>query len=77
MATSSGLIYNSGLTNYTGAAPGYLLVDTSTLITLAQADPSSNMLNLLRSTGRTLIITQTVYTEATVNKSYQDAQGLR
>ena len=57
--------YNTNLANYKGIAPGKLAVDAGTLITLAQADLSGAQLDLLFRSGRDVVITSTIRTEAT------------
>lgn len=63
--------YNTGLANYTSGTSGTLVVDAGTLITLAKADPSGAQLDLLLRTGREVVITSTVRTEA-ANRSFAD-----
>lgn len=69
-------LYNSGLAKYTGSILGQLVVDTTTLITLAKSESNGAALNLLFNTGRQVVITSTVLGEATANMNYQDAQTI-
>lgn len=66
--------YNTGLAN-SGSIAGKLVVDTGTLITLAKADPSGSQLDLLFRTGRDVVITSTVATEAT-DPQYADGNTI-
>jgi hypothetical protein len=64
--------YNTNLANYKGIAPGELVVDAGTLITLAKADLSGAQLDLLFRSGRDVVITSTIRTEAT-SQDFPDA----
>jgi hypothetical protein len=75
MAGDATFLYNTNLANYNGIAPGKLAVDAGTLITLAQADLSGAQLDLLLRTGRDVVITSTIQTEATV-KDVPDAKTI-
>jgi len=59
----SGPAYNTNFNNYKSNAAGYLVVDSSTLGTLAGADPSGGLLNILLNSGRHVVITDTVLGE--------------
>ena len=63
--TDKSFTYNTGFANYRGSSPGKLIVDASTLITLAKADLSGAKLDLLFRTGRDVVILSTIATEAT------------
>jgi hypothetical protein len=71
MAGNIDFRYNTGLANYQGGASAKLVVDSGTLITLAKADPSGSQLDLLFRTGRDVVITSTIRTEA-ANRSFAD-----
>ena len=67
--------YNTGLANYQGGASAKLVVDAGTLITLAKADPSGSQLDLLFRTGRDVVITSTIQTQAG-NRSFEDGKTI-
>jgi hypothetical protein len=72
MSGDATFLYNTNLANYKGIAPGQLVVDAGTLITLAKADLSGTQLDLLFRSGRDVVITSTIKDEAT-SQDFPDA----